>query len=156
MKNKNITYLLIVVVLLVWGTIIYRIVNASGSDTPIVLSDNNTEILIARADEQPASFSLKLNYRDPFLGTVTVSKSKSKTNIAPKVQKVEPVINWPNVTYGGLIKNDNQNVKLAFVAVNGRSSIMKVGDSFLEVKLLANYGDSIQVEFENQKRFIKK
>ncbi len=161
MKNKKLTYILIPLVIGVWGAIIYRIFNTIGGDgnTPIIAPS-------AMKIEQEEgfmidTFALKLNYRDPFLGKTIAIRSENNTEFVkqinssiPKSLTVTPSVIWPSITYGGLIKNKNSDKQFGFVQINGQVNIMKVGDVINEVTLTKILKDSIEVKFGKQKRFI--
>lgn len=64
MRNKVFTSLLLLVALLVWGVIIYRFVDMQGEPAvPEVDTDAGDG-----AEKQPQMGTLRLDYRDPFLG----------------------------------------------------------------------------------------
>ena len=81
LKNKTKTYVLLVLVLGVWGTVAYKIVAALNPELPempqqaLRLSNNY------RMDTKRDTFSIQRVNRDPFLGTlerpVTPKKRKS-------------------------------------------------------------------------------
>lgn len=57
MKNKKMTYLLLVLTVLLWGGVVYRIVSYMGNDSPIPQNPVK-EASMPRADT--LDFSLKL------------------------------------------------------------------------------------------------
>ncbi|MES2141095.1 MAG: hypothetical protein V4511_15420 [Bacteroidota bacterium] len=164
MKNKKLLYILIPVVLLVWGVIIYRIfnvVNGSNSNEvlkSVIIENVNNENLID-------TFSIHPNYRDPFISKrakKTTSENKvvsaiTKPDIIKKVTNTVPVSNkWPNIVYNGLIKNEKSNKQLALVQINGQANILQLGNVAEGVELTKIFRDSIEVKFNLEKRYIRK
>lgn len=164
MKNKKLLIILIPATLLLWGMIIYKIFSvASGGDdigqvqgtVSVVNNDNN-----ALTD----TFSINPTYRDPFLGktnkTATIAivgSSNSKPISTPKPIATNPINKtFPNIIYGGLIKNKQSNKQLVLIQINGQSNIMKIGDIVNEVELTKVFRDSIEVKFKKEKKFILK
>jgi len=71
MKKKVLNYFLIGAVLMVWGIIIYRIIDATGDSDDVPVSKTPAVLKKTQADQyvntQDTSH-LILNYRDPFAG----------------------------------------------------------------------------------------
>ncbi|MFL5763635.1 MAG: hypothetical protein ACJ77K_06805 [Bacteroidia bacterium] len=159
MKNKKLTYALLPLVVLVWGMIIYRIMNVSGPDLP---ADNK----IVYQEKMPAtagdSFSISANYRDPFNAPVVRYLNAHPGNLpnpVPVVQKkaAQPASNsWPKVAYNGTIRNQQSKKELAMVEIDGQNNFMKQGDRLREIQLLKISRDSILVCFGKEKKVIYK
>lgn len=157
MKNKKLTYVLLPMVLLIWGAILYRIVNVVG--------DNEGVISPSSVQHQPMqpivqdTFALLLSYRDPFLGKMPATKTPGNTGpkpIVPVVVTPEKPIVWPAISYGGRIKSEEGNRQLVFVQINGQANIMKIGDMINEITLNSVSKDSIEVQFGKYKKVIYK
>jgi type II secretory pathway component PulC len=157
MKNKKIIISLVLLTVAVWGTIIFRIVKSIHlSDTVAV---TNTEPasnkLIAVAD----TFSIKGDYRDPFLGRRIIASLPKKIQAAPVKPKPLPVvatINWPNISYSGIIKNQNSTRELALIKVDQKDFIMKTGDVAKGVELNKIFKDSVIVFYQREKKTVIK
>jgi len=157
MKNKKLTYVLGLAVLVVWGLIIYRVV-AAGSD--------NDDVPVATAPIKKEAYNdytipkdttrLLLNYRDPF-GLV---KQKDTIKISParshKISAIasKPVFNWGFIKYSGYMRNPGSKKLLAILTINGRSVNMAEGETADKVKLLRNMGDSVKVSCDGHTKFI--
>lgn len=165
MKNKAITYLLFLIVAIVWGTIIYKIFFYSESDGVEVRIDN-TQVK-DDTQEHIDTFALSLNYPDPFLKNSKVSPrnhantsrptlSQSGKKPAPKAapKKQEAIIVWPTIRYDGLIKSND--ITTAIVTINGKSHFLKKDEVAKEVKLLSITKDSIIVMYQQKSKTIKK
>jgi hypothetical protein len=160
MKNKKVTYLLGLIVIAVWGIIIYRIFDASsGSDDPVPVS------AAKRTKEPYNDYSipkdtthLLLNYRDPF----GISKQKDTAEIPVRnlihkitVPVVKPVMNWSFIKYSGYILNPGSKKLIALVTINGQNTQLAEGETKLQVKLLRNLRDSIRISYEGKTKFIR-
>jgi len=158
MKNKKLTYVLAVAVLVVWGLIIYRVVAAAGSDNddvPVVAAPIKKEPYNDYAIPKDTTHLL-LNYRDPF-GLV---KPKDTIRISPahnhKIAGIvpKPVFNWGFIKYSGYMRNPGSKKLLAILTINGRSVNMAEGETIDKVKLLRNMGDSVKVSCDGHTKFI--
>jgi len=161
MKNKKLTYVLGLAVLVVWGMIIYRVFNAA--------TDNNDDVTTVSSTLQKKepyndetiikdTTRLLLNYRDPFslvkvkdTAEVPVKKIISK-NMIPA--QVKPVFNWGFIRYAGYIRNPATKKLVAMVSINGRNEMLMEGQTKDEVKLLKNLRDSIKISYSGKVKFI--
>jgi hypothetical protein len=157
-KNKKLTYLLGLVVLVVWGMIIYRIVDeAGGSD------DDQPEAPPKAAKELYNDFAtpkdtahLLLNYRDPF-GLV---KQKDTSRVIPrktsnkKVATTLKPMDWGFIKYSGYILNPGSKKLIALVSINGQNVTLSEGETKGNVKLIKNLRDSIKISFDGKTKFI--
>ncbi|MCC8427248.1 hypothetical protein [Mucilaginibacter sp. UR6-11] len=161
MKNKKFTYLLGFLVLIVWGIIIYRIIDsATGSET-------GTSVIESKITKEPFNdytiskdtTHLLLNYKDPF----GLKKQKDtirtigKKSFAPKIASniAKPLLNWSFIKYSGYIRNPGSKKLVAVVNINGKAIMMLEGETAEQVKLIKNLQDSIKVSFNGKTAFIK-
>ena len=164
--KKKINTLLIVGVLGIWGFVIYRFVAGLNSDdAPITFSENT--IPKNKTTSTVDTFSLLLNYDDPFLShSFTNMEEKNnngssspsthisrKTDKKQKTKKNEPIaivtpviIPWPKVNYSGMIKNHSNNVTVGMFLVDNNTFLVKNGETVNGIKILNIYSDSIKVE----------
>jgi len=152
------TYVLGLVVLAVWGLIIYRVfeaVSSNDDDLPVA------GVKITR--EAYNDFSLPkdtthllLNYRDPF-GMV---KQKDTTRIIyrrvtqPKIPVLVKPMDWGFIRYSGYMLNPDTKRLIALVSINGQNMTMSEGQTKYDVKLIKNLRDSIKVSFAGKTKFI--
>lgn len=169
MKNKTITYVLLLLVLIIWGTIVYKVFFYSEPTEELYNIDNlNTTKTIT---DIPDTFSLSLNYVDPFLKESRqstyikkenniISKSKEKKNYHPSSTNRNTESNhsigivWPKIKYEGMIKN-NTNVT-AIVSINGSSYFLKNGEIVHDILIQSITNDSIIVSYQKNIKTIKK
>lgn len=120
MKSKKTTYFLIAALILVWAVIANKAFFKKDTSDKLDFVFSKQE-LTPKEKSAMDTFSLKLNYQDPFdLSIVTKKKSyanpqvstvvKSKTKVPPV--KPKPVIKQKvmanSIKYYGVIKNQNQ------------------------------------------------
>lgn len=158
MKNKKLTYFLIVAVAGVWSIILYRIFDASGSgdNDPLPVAKKNLKEVYNDFSVPKDTTKLLLNYRDPF-GLIPL-KDTTKTRKPLPIKKtaliVKPVMNWSFITYSGYIRNPASKKLIALVNINGQKITMTEGEIKNRVKLLRNLRDSIKVSYEGKTKFI--
>jgi hypothetical protein len=166
MKNKKLIYILLPLVIIVWGAIVYKIMaNYLEDDSFDIISekDDATSLKINNVD----TFSLLLNYSDPFLkegvlATTTQATDYSQTipvkqsTTSIKEKKDNTPVTWPVVVYCGLIKNKESNKSCSIFKICGTEHIMNAGDTYSDVTLLLVYKDSAIVQYKNIKKTIFK
>lgn len=159
MKNKKLTYFLLVVVAGVWGLIIYKVLVGiyANNDMPVVSDIKATREPLNDYALQKDTTHLLLNYRDPFGVTkqkdtsVKINRSFHPKNI-PIVAK--PTMNWSFITYSGYIRNPASKRLIALVSINGQNTTLSEGETRNQVKLLKNMRDSIKVSYQGKTKFI--
>lgn len=159
MKNKKFTYLLGLTVAILWGLILYRVVDwAGGSDNdplPAVSAKRPKEAYYDYALPKDTTHLL-LNYRDPF-GLVKMkdmAQMPLKKTHRPLTMVAKPALNWSFIKYSGYIRNRASKKLIALVNVNGKNVMLSEGDTKEQVKLLKNMRDSIRVSFSGQTKCI--
>ena len=166
MKNKKVTFALIVSVAAVWGIIFYRIFAASAEDDPlprpVVHQANSYESLDDYLVKD--TFKLVLNYRDPFLDkedpkpdTTTITpKTVSSAGFNPvRISTHKKFINWDIVKYTGHITNPESKKMVCILTVNGKEYMLSEGQSADGVKLIKSGRDSVKVLYRDKMKFIK-
>lgn len=158
MKGKKINYLLGLLVMIIWGAIIYRLAAAASDDgEPPVPETRPREVYDDHALARDTAH-FHTGYRDPF-GQV---KRKDTTEIPVKKlvhpvslpQPVRPVINWDGISYRGYIRNPGSKKLIAILVVNGKPVMLAEGERSGAVKLLRNLRDSVSVNYQGHHKFI--
>ena len=151
MKNKKNIYFLLPAVLLVWGLLVYKIIgglNPSAQETKSIESIGQFK---PKKIEQTTPFTIKADYRDPFLGTFEKKKRKvTKRKNIPTVKK--PSIPFPTIVYKGIVSPKSNNEKVFLIIVNGQQHMFKRSSVFNAVKLLSGNAQEITVVFQQQKQ----
>ena len=149
MKNKKMTYLLLVLTVLLWGGVVYRIVSYTGNDSPIP-QNSVKEVSMSRADT--LDFSLKLDYRDPFLNTGRKQEVAGLRKVSNRVMS-KPVPVPPVFKYKGLIRN-KKNI-YAVIESEGSVETISKHTPIDGYRILAINSDSLVVEKNGQKYSVK-
>jgi type IV secretory pathway VirB6-like protein len=137
MKKNNLKYVLMLGVVVIWGTIIYRIIQSLKTDQPLVTFKN---IPRNNTPDPIDTFSLLLNYDNPFSGNpltseiedtivtdkslVTHAEQLSSTNNPPTpVQKnIQQAPDF--VKYSGYIYNPQKKMQMVMVTIQNQSFAM--------------------------------
>lgn len=142
-KNKTSTYLLLILVIAIWGIIVYKIVEARQGDvgsSEYLLSKKNTQI--------PANPKFVLNYRDPFLDRTEHPTSKvvpKKTIQPPKIPAIQ---RQPTISYSALLANVRSSLTFNGIIANrtrkGLIGVIQKNGEILHVTVLSSI-DSLKV-----------
>ncbi len=156
-------WILIVAVSAVWGIIFYRIFAATQEDdikTPsVALKYKKAESL----DEyrRKDTFSLKLDYRDPMLGKVSVAHDADKEEeiianipVAAFVpaKPAEPVF---DIEYKGYVMNTPGKKAAAIISLKGKELMLEEGQSQDGLKLMKSFRDSVRVQYMDHTKTIR-
>lgn len=147
------TYILLSLVVGLWGYIIYKIFVAVSDDDqgPRQVQKNFVQnVSDLSFYNQKKTTALLLNYPDPMLKNVVADTVPSapvtpavNNYVAPPVQSYQPEPQI-NVRYIGFIENLNDKKPTAIVAIMDKQYMMNVGDEQNGVKLTAiNQGQII-------------
>lgn len=140
--RKNVkTYVLLGLVLIIWGIIGYKVVKSLSPDED-PLPTSKPFAFTPKPLAVKDTFRLMANYRDPFLGTLPQSERKpSKQQVAKQpVQK-------KNIVYSGSVAQTGDSKTLFFVTIDGRQHLMSKNEKADGVKLVTGNGEEIQVRY---------
>jgi hypothetical protein len=160
MKNKKVIYILLPLVILIWGTILYRILKNIAPEESVSSGKSYIPSLeTARAD----TFSLIADYPDPFLSR-TSAPAPEPQSIAPlqprepviKPEPVKPVITWPSVKYSGIIRNIKNDRQLGVLQINGKDHLVSQNQSIGGIEVLQVYKDSVLLLYSGEKKVFRK
>ena len=164
MKNKKLTYILLPLVILVWGLVVYRFFFEGRKDSDrIPVLENKKEIKTEKENKE--QYILIANYRDPFLDHVPAiiqndesDEKKAETNTTNLRRQRSNVtsIRWPEISYGGFIKNDKENKYTILVGIKSQNYLVNVGDTIQNIHIKAFYRDSILIVYNNEEKTLKK
>ncbi len=166
MKNKALTYFLLGTVALIWGGIFLKVFATFFSQEHDVPSIPVHKSLETRVDYETPTYSIKANYRDPFLGNSAAPEGKpllaeGRTEGKPVEKKVAPKpieapMDWSFVKYLGSIKNSGNGKKIALVSIRNQEVMIEEGIEHDGLKCLKHYRDSIVVIYQGKRACIKK
>ncbi|MDR2270597.1 MAG: hypothetical protein LBF27_06795 [Sphingobacterium sp.] len=165
MKNKAMTYILLSLVVGLWGYILYKIFAAvSDEDQGPRTAQKNFVQNVSDLSfySQKKTTALLLNYPDPMLKQVNAPvlpvepAVQSPTNyVAPPVENYQPEPQV-NIQYIGFIENLNDKKPTAIVMIMDRQYMMNIGDQQGEVKLTGIQQGHILVKVHGKNKTIFK
>jgi predicted negative regulator of RcsB-dependent stress response len=168
MKNKKTAYIMVPIVLVIWGMIGWKVYAAmKDKDDAVVVNVYEEKIKII-STKISDTISIIADYRDPFLDKRDRPKENSKFNPGsyrdqnsklavvkvPVSPKAEPV--WPKIVYHGLIKRTNDQKTVGFLSVNDQSYFVRGEEVAGEVLVGKLWKDSAEVMFGKEKKVFRK
>jgi hypothetical protein len=157
MKNKKSIYILLPVVLLIWGVVLYQFFSFSVPDEVVESASKEFTIKPFKIKER-ASFSINVNYRDPFLGSAYNPEKNTKDNPhrnqKKKAPKPEETIVWPVIQYKGMLSDPKEKKKRFMLVISGKNYFMKAGDTQDEIFLKDGDKESIYVRYKGNLNLI--
>lgn len=155
MKNKKLAYVLLPVVLVVWGIVGYKLyVKFFGEENNLVTG--NEIVVQGESNASTDHFDIANNYRDPFLGNKVreaVVKSEAATvvtqapvQVAPQ-PVIKPAVFWPPIVVGGVV-----NEKKFMGLISGKNVLLEKGEEAYGVTFIKSSKDSVWLKFSNQQR----
>lgn len=151
MKNKTKTYILLAVVIGVWGIIGYKISNGLSPNVPEIVAQDYEKSFKPKTIAEVERFSIENVERDPFLGTLSRKKSVTTLIVKPKKKTVE---NAPIITYNGLVKKQHSNKQVFVVNINNKQYLLKQGQEVDSVKLIRGNKKSIVIRYRGKNQTI--
>lgn len=154
MKKSNLTILLLVLVIAIWGLVFIRV------RTALIQKDNskiNLKIPESKGKEQGISQSYPLHTysQDPFLGSILKKdppKPMNNSNLHPitpfKIQEIQ----WPEIRYTGIVNNLIKGKSVGLVTINNRSQLVQLGQNIDSLKVIFLVKDSIVFQHGKQKK----
>jgi len=156
MKNKGLTYALVIVVGVIWYNVYHRVVTSLTSDASNIVSDFQERQSVFLMDRD--TFLLHANYRDPFSGAKQVPiGSEGGTNMRRKlpVKKSQPMLMepWPDIRYKGQLRKTSSNNPLAILSIDGILLQMRSGERVFDgITIQAIGRDSVVVLYQRELR----
>ncbi|WP_075343325.1 hypothetical protein [Tenacibaculum agarivorans] len=149
MKKQQKTYILLVVVILIWSVVGFQFfgyLNAHTEDIPEI----NYKKFTPKATQKKERYKVAEHTRDPFLDKYkSVAKKKTTSN-----RKKVSTIPFPNTSYQGIVMNKNS--KSFIVTINGNQHIMKTGSVINGVKLVSGNSNTIRLRYQGQTKTVTK
>lgn len=159
MKNKALTYILLIVVAAIWYQVFLRIKsNVSAEEgSPADLSRQTVEFQLIRKD----TFLLSLNYRDPFTGKAQAAVKDELSlpeQALPPMPIMKPQFVWPKVTYYGWVKKTDSKNPLCIVNIDGILLYLRRGEEVFDgIRVVTVDRDFVELrKGKNQQLFYRK
>lgn len=147
MKNKRNIKILVPVVAVIWGLVLYKLFEAFYPEDQPITTAVQAKFEIPKYQERD-TFSLVAIEQDPFLGTIT--RKKTSRNGGRKQAKT--TVEWPTTSYEGFVADDKGRTTVFVITVNGEQHLLKQGELAQNVKLIRGSKQSIQLQFEGQRK----
>ena len=156
LKNKKAIYVLVPLNIVIWVYLGYSIYDGLKQDD-VPLTESGYEGFKKEAYDGNSVYTLSLNYSDPFLKTKKAPKvyqgNNSSENINNTVKNYTikptvPTVAKPatEVKYLGLVKNNATGAVSAIVSINGKSFVVKKGETAEGVFIKDISADLIEIK----------
>lgn len=152
MNKKGKTYLLLVVVLGIWGTIGYQVYSKLNPDEMPVVATNSSVSFSPKQEMTKDTFSISTSHRDPFLGTAYQAKQNSTQTSA--VKKSKDTIVFPPLSYKGVISKQQSSQNIFIIEISGTQQLFKVGKQVDDITLIKGDKKSVLVSFKGKRKTI--
>lgn len=152
LKNKKITYLLIILVILIWGLVFYKIYSKFGGGKRVERSLLKSVGTIENS-KGDIIFALILDYPDPFL------KAGGLVDNHPVIAGSNPqkqTIVWPTVEYRGCVVLSNKKECTGLLKIQNSDLLVKQGKEYFGVKIRTITKDSIFVAYKTQSHWLSR
>lgn len=151
MTKKTKTYLLLIVVVIIWGILIFKVVDAlKGSNDDIISSNFKPEPFNFNYQKKKDTFTLIANYRDPFLGDVSEKENRQRRSKTP-IKTKQPEEPLPLITYSGYMTDPINKERVFFININNQQHMLKCNETVENVKIISGNDRNIVLRFGNQK-----
>lgn len=147
MKNKRNIKILVPVVAVIWGLVLYKLIDAFYPEDPPIATSLNTTFELPKYQERD-TFSLVPIEQDPFLGTLV--RKKTARNIGTNLTKT--TVAWPSTSYEGFVADDKGRTTVFVITVNGEQHLLKQGELVHDVQLIRGTKQSIQLQYKGQRK----
>ncbi len=163
MKKKGKQYLLLVVVLAIWGIVGFRFYSfLAPEEENQPLMENKMSSLTLQSSKK--NYPVKCDYADPFLKDVSIRKVRKeiynttsnnlhKENIKKTVDAKTD--QFPSVQLAGVIANSQNGKKSAIMILDGKEYSLVAGETVNGMKLSKIFSDSVLVTYQKKNKIIK-
>lgn len=162
-KNKKWIFILLTLVILIWGHIGWTIYQQfKGQEKSENIADYLTPKRL-NSSQKVEEYKLLLSYSDPFLKKTHQPKIKESATMNKKEnvpiqyfspQKTESP--WPKITYKGNITNASTGRTVAVLSVNKHNGLLSVGEKLQNISVEAIHHDSIFLKKQNEVKWVRK
>jgi len=149
LEKKKKTYILLVAVLGLWGTIGFKVVGALTTEESVVGTEN-VSVKFSPEKAKVTTFSISKVKRDPFLGKLSKSAHTLSLSKSKQIKKDDLNNPWPQIQYQGLVKKKGANSSIFIVTINQEQYLLKSNQEIKKVRLLKGNTKEIQVRFNKR------
>ncbi len=133
------------IVVLIWGLVIYNIVDAFSSEDIAMLKNTPSTFKAPEVHEKEA-FALLPIPSDPFLGTM-YHKLKAKKTTRKNIRQE---IVWPSIKYEGFISGTTKKTSVFMLNINGQQHLVKKGDTLQNIKVIKGSQENLRLKYKGQ------
>ncbi len=162
MNNKKSVYVLLPLVIIVWGVVIYKFLNIKGGS-----DDDSIGNIAAITKKLPKKinkdYGLLLDYADPFLSSLDVYKSSYYNNVKGKNKSKKSGVNKKRghqpdvkVSFLGILINESKNKKVGLLEIDAQRYLLSDGDIKNNVEVIKLGTDSVICKIGENKKVIYK
>jgi len=160
MKNKALTYLMLIVVGVIWYQVFFRVKGSLMGEDAEIPTPNQTVASVQIYSRD--TVELHVDYRDPFRYikiaknvSITPDESKRPNPVQVRSRPLPAQFQWPNVSYHGLIRNRNSKNPLGLVRVDGLVYNLRPGDEiFNSIYIKSVTSDSLVIGYKKLRKSI--
>lgn len=162
MKNKKNIYILLPIVLFIWGAVMYQFFTFSNNRVSEL--ETRTEISLKQFNfKEQDSVGFDANYRDPFLGkSFVLNENKpankifknNSNNKAKKLAKPIEAIVWPTILYKGIVSDTKEKNKIFMLIIDDKTFLMRARSNENGVFLVEGDRESVEVEYKKESKII--
>ncbi|MEO8069043.1 MAG: hypothetical protein ABI599_15205 [Flavobacteriales bacterium] len=159
MKRKGITIALLLLVVAVWGCVLFKVVRRPADNFEQVRQVRGTQWADAPVLEPLPDEALG-NYRDPFLGDAAKPSTGVDAGARQHVAVVKSVTRgpngykWPSIAYHGSLRNNGKERSIALLSIDGREAMVPIGAEERGLRVKAIYTDSVLVAANGEVRVV--
>lgn len=159
MKNKTLTYALLLVVAGIWYQVFFRVKNNLFGDDGLTNGTNGSQPTYQMPNITRDTFVLNANYRDPFeTPKERLNPTIENQNNVPEPRNIVPVTPqfvWPQVQYFGQIRKTNSNNPLAIINIDDiQLTVREQEEIFNEIYVRKIWRDSILIQYKKNQLII--
>ena len=162
--KKKVNIILLIAVLGLWGTVIYKYVSHFFLKNDIIITKAENYKIDAGKRIEKDTFQLAQIPRDPFLNNSIEEKksppARANTEVkrAPIIEKPKKVIisTFPKVKYYGYIKSKDSSKELLLVNVDGKVLKMNINEDKGGFKIIQFTKDSIKATYNKEVKWIRR
>lgn len=154
-KSKKLG-LLLIAVLIVWGIVIFRIIDMRTDDDDdgvIAIRTVSTDELIGKVETKMVS----LDFADPFLkggkraAATEIRPKPTIERVAKQVTPKEEEPELPNVKFKGIISNGKAGTELGIIQIEEVEFFVRKGQQLKELTVVEMDSDQIVMEFKGKR-----
>ena len=157
MKSKKSIYILLPIVLIIWGILIYQFFSYTSSE--IIEVQEELPLFVKIDYKEPDTTALDVNHRDPFTGKLENAKyngspSNKKVTNPPKIKTETTPEVQTQIEYKGIVSDVANKKKVFMVVIDNQTYLMKQGDKENGVELINGNRESITIKHKGKKKNI--